>query len=153
MPSENADSGQREWQSSTASWSLLRQAARENRSRATPAEVALWEQLRNRGLGGFRFRRQHAIGRFIVDFYCIEAGLVIEVDGPIHLRQTVEDAEREAELELRGLRVIRFRNDEVVQETASVLERIATHLTPSPSPTSEGNSAVVMYYSRSMNCG
>jgi very-short-patch-repair endonuclease len=93
--------------------------------------------LRNRRLDGFKFRRQHAIGRFVVDFYCGEANLVIEVDGPVHRGQAVVDAERQREIEARGLRVIRFHNDEVLDETAVVLERIAAHLTPNPSPKSE----------------
>ncbi|HEU0073427.1 MAG TPA: endonuclease domain-containing protein [Dehalococcoidia bacterium] len=138
MPSEDAEPhAQRAWRAEAGTWSVLRQAARDNRAKPTVAEAMLWARLRHRGLEGSRFRRQHAIGRFIVDFYCSEANLVVEVDGPIHRYQEAEDTEREAELEGRGLRVIRFSNDEVMTDMAAVLRRIAAHLTPNPSPTSE----------------
>jgi very-short-patch-repair endonuclease len=86
---------------------------------------------------GVRFRRQHAIDRFLVDFYCAEASLVIEVDGPIHQQQVERDLEREKALATRGLTVLRFRNDEVLDDVTSVLARIAAYLTPNPSPISE----------------
>ena len=138
MPSESQEPRlQREWQADSSTWSLLRQAVRENRAKPTSTEAALWTELRNRRLNGYRFRRQHAIGRFVVDFYCSDARLVIEVDGPIHRSRRAEDRERDAELERRELRVIRFTNDEAMKEMPSVLGRIAAHLTPNPSPTSE----------------
>jgi very-short-patch-repair endonuclease len=88
-------------------------------------------------LNGAKFRRQHAIGRFVVDVYCAEAKLIVEVDGPIHESQSADDLERELELNGRGLTVIRFTNDEVMQRLEWVKTRIAIHLTPSPSPISE----------------
>jgi very-short-patch-repair endonuclease len=86
---------------------------------------------------GVRFRRQHAIGPFIVDFYCSECSLVIEVDGGIHELQIEQDAERQAFLEALGLKVLRFRDQEVLDHPERALKTIADNLTPSPSPTSE----------------
>ena len=101
------------------------QTARNLRQAMTPAEEQLWQHLRDRRLDGWHFRRQHPVGRFIVDFFCARAGLVVEVDGPIHLQQQAYDRERTALLEEeRGYRVIRFTNDEVMNDTAGVLQRI-----------------------------
>jgi len=94
------------------------------RREPTPAEKHLWKYLRNRQLLGFKFRRQHTIERFVVDFYCHEAQLVIEVDGEIHDYTPEEDRIRQAFLEFNGFRVIRFRNEEVLQRTQDVLARI-----------------------------
>ena len=66
------------------------------RREPTVAENRLWQELRGRKLDGLRFRRQHALGRFIVDFYCVSAGLVVELDGPIHEQQQETDRERKA---------------------------------------------------------
>jgi very-short-patch-repair endonuclease len=127
----------------------VRGAVRQNRRQQTLAEERLWQALRNRQLNGAKFRRQHVIGRFIVDFYCAEAHLVIEVDGPIHATQIDEDSERDRDLKNRGLTVLRFKNNSVIQELARVLDRIAAHLprvglddtvamdSDSPSPKSE----------------
>ena len=91
----------------------------------TPAEELLWQHLRGDQLDGWHFRRQHPVGRFIVDFFCAKAGLVIEVDGPIHQQQKAYDLERTQLLEIeRGYRVIRFSNDEVLNDIESVLQRI-----------------------------
>ena len=101
------------------------QAARNLRQAMTPAEKLLWQYLRDNQLDGWHFRRQHPVGRFIVDFFCAKARLVVEVDGPIHLQQQAYDRERTALLEEeRGYRVIRFTNDEVMNDTAGVLQRI-----------------------------
>lgn len=108
-------------------WEKLKPLAREMRRHPTAAERALWEVLRDRRLLGMKFRRQHAIGRFIVDFYCADAQLVIEVDGMIHQQTQEADAERTAYLEARGLRVIRFRNTDVLHDITTVvatLERV-----------------------------
>ena len=100
-------------------------AARELRQPLTPAEAFLWQHLRGNQLDGWHFRRQHPVGRFIVDFFCAKAGLVIEVDGPIHLKQQAYDQERTALLEEeRGYHVIRFTNDEVMGDIEGVLARI-----------------------------
>src|SRR6478735_8115223 len=73
--------------------------ARELRKRATPSEQALWTELRREGFRQFRFRRQHPIGPYIVDFFSSRTGIVIEIDGRIHDSQMEYDAERQAELE------------------------------------------------------
>ncbi len=114
--------------------------AKELRRNMTPAETKLWAALRRNQLDGFHFRRQQIIDGFIVDFYCHAVGLVVEVDGPIHdkAEQVEYDAERERVLEARGLHVLRVRNEEVMRNLGSVLERIrdACHaggdLTPQP---------------------
>jgi len=102
----------------------IQQAARDLRRGATPAESVLWEALRRDQLGGLRFRRQHAVDRFVLDFYCPACKLAVEVDGEIHLRQRERDDERTAVLNARGIRVIRFRNEEVLTDLSSVLARI-----------------------------
>ena len=103
----------------------------------TDAERILWQQLRRNQLDGFHFRRQQVIGEFIVDFYCPQAGLVIEVDGGRHQRQRAYDAERDKFLCGRGLRVLRFTNAEVSTDVRAVRRRIAAacrYLTPDPLP-------------------
>lgn len=94
------------------------------RDHPTLAEAAMWEILHGKKLGGFKFRRQHKIGPFIVDFYCHAANLVVEVDGPIHERQQDEDVKRSAWLTSIGLTVIRFRNEEILNEKGLVKQRI-----------------------------
>jgi very-short-patch-repair endonuclease len=89
----------------------------------TPAEKILWQELRGNKLG-IHFRRQQVIAGYIVDFYCHKADLVIEVDGRIHEKQKSEDAERDKVLTEMGLRVIRFRNDEVENNLVGVVGRI-----------------------------
>jgi very-short-patch-repair endonuclease len=85
-------------------------------------------ELRQRALSDFKFRRQHAIERFIVDFYCASARLVVEVDGPIHDYTPEEDALRQEYLEGLGLRVIRFTNDTVLYQIDVVLQQIEATL-------------------------
>src|SRR3990170_557361 len=99
--------------------------AREFRHPLTPAEAKIWDAVRNRQLG-FKVRRQHAIGRFIVDFYCAEVRLAIEIDWDAHSApdQAAYDAARTAWLEERGYKVIRFEAGEVGRNFASVLEAI-----------------------------
>ena len=99
------------------------QRAKELRRDMTPAEKILWQELRANKLG-LHFRRQQIIEGFIVDFYCHKAGLVVEVDGDIHDLQREEDARREKVLFELGLRVIRFRNDEVARDLSGVVKRI-----------------------------
>ncbi len=105
-------------------WAQIKPLAREMRKEPTVAEKALWERLRGKQVGELRFRRQHPIDKFIVDFYCAEARLVVEVDGPIHEQQQEYDALRQEFIEGLGIRVIRFANDEVLQHTDGVVERI-----------------------------
>ena len=99
------------------------QRAKELRREMTPAEKVLWQELRGNKLG-VHFRRQQVITGFIVDFYCHKAALVIEVDGDIHDLQQGEDARREKALSELGLRIVRFRNDEVLRDLSAVVGRI-----------------------------
>ena len=104
--------------------------ARELRSNMTECEKIMWNALRRKDLAGFRFRRQHPIDRFIVDFYCHEVKLVIEIDGEIHKYQQKEyDEGRTAELERFGLTVLRFTNESVVNDLNGVLLEIHKYLT------------------------
>jgi len=98
--------------------------AREMRSEPTPEEAILWRSLRKRQFGGFKFRRQHLIGAYIVDFYCPQAKLVVEVDGPVHLKQGEYDRAREDDLRAQGYQVIRFTNEEINTNLDMVLRRI-----------------------------
>jgi very-short-patch-repair endonuclease len=108
----------------------------------TPSENLLWQNLRNRKVNSYKFRRQHPISTYIVDFYCHEAKLVIEVDGGIHFidDNPEYDKFRTLQLEAFGLKVIRFRNEEVLKSMSEVLAEIRKHLTPGPSPLGEGES-------------
>ena len=109
-------------------WEMLKPLARQMRHDPTPAERPLWEAIRGRRMAGFKFRRQHAIGRFIVDFYSPQAGLVVEVDGPIHEYTEEEDTIRERFLESLGLTVLRFSNEEVLTALDAVLDRVVAAL-------------------------
>jgi very-short-patch-repair endonuclease len=104
----------------------VRDQARFLRRTASDAERRLWSRLRNHGLG-VKFRRQHPIGPYIVDFFCREAGLVIEVEPGPASRGGVgrAEAERARSLEERGLRVVRLSSDDVMTSFDSVLERIS----------------------------
>jgi very-short-patch-repair endonuclease len=99
-------------------------AAVDLRQRMTPAERRLWQALRADRLSGLRFRRQHAIGPFVVDFYCAAHRLVIEVDGEVHLTQAEYDAVRSQQLNEYGYRVLRFTNQEIMHLLPNVLECI-----------------------------
>jgi very-short-patch-repair endonuclease len=82
----------------------------------------MWILLRDRRLSGFKFRRQHHIRGYLVDLSCFARRLVVELDGPIHDTQKEADAERQAVIESFGYRVLRFKNDEVLDDPTSVLE-------------------------------
>lgn len=105
----------------------IRQRARELRRPPTPAEHNLWQYLSGRQASGYKFRRQHPIGHFIVDFYCAAAKLVIEIDGEIHMEQVEYDQARTDWLESQGYRVIRFTNREVDEAPIIVVETILEH--------------------------
>ena len=100
------------------------QRAREMRNEPTKPEATLWYYLRRKQLNGYRFRRQHPIDRFIVDFYCHELKLIIEVDGGSHGDREEYDSIRTAWLESKGYKVIRFWNNQVMKETDAVIETI-----------------------------
>ena len=103
----------------------MQHRARELRRTMTPAERKLWERLRYGQIEGAHFRKQHAVGRFILDFFCAKAKLVIEIDGDTHITQMEYDEQRTQWLnEQKHYRVIRFTNDEVHHHIEAVLERI-----------------------------
>ena len=93
----------------------------------TETEKILWEKLRNRTVFKVKFRRQHPIGIFIVDFYCHELKLAIEIDGGIHLRKDIieYDDGRSHDIEKYGIRILRFTNDEILSDLTKVLDEIA----------------------------
>ena len=105
---------------------LILARARELRRPLTPAEAKLWQRLRGKQLYGLKFRRQHPIFRFVVDFFCSEHKLVVEVDGQHHAEpeQQAYDEARTEWLEQRGNRVIRFTNREVQSNIEGVLNEI-----------------------------
>jgi very-short-patch-repair endonuclease len=100
--------------------------ARTFRKNMTSAETLLWSQLRRKKCGGMKFRRQQIIEGFIADFFCAEKNLVIEVDGPIHDRESQKknDQHRHEVFKLRGIREMRFKNREVVKNVEDVIKRI-----------------------------
>ncbi len=109
---------------------------RELRAHCTDAEAALWFHLRDRRTCGFKFRRQFPCGPFILDFYCAERHLAIELDGGQHFEPAVQayDERRTAFLCGRGIRVLRFATDLVFREPRAVLEMIRLVLCEDPSP-------------------
>ena len=108
----------------------LVELARELRKKQTSAEGLLWQLLRNRQLLEFKFRRQHQFGDYVADFYCNEAQLVIECDGSLHEsnEQWYHDRNRDAYMIAQGLRILRFTNDRILNDTEEVLEEIAKYL-------------------------
>ena len=111
------------------------------RKEFTAAEKELWNRLRNRALAGLKFRRQQPIGKYIVDFYCAEEALIIEVDGAVHLDRQAKDKHRQRWLESEGFKVLRFLNTDVHRNIETVLEEILRNvdsgdvtLTPTPLP-------------------
>ncbi|MDP4261820.1 MAG: endonuclease domain-containing protein [Bacteroidota bacterium] len=106
------------------------QNALELRHSETEAEKKLWQLLRNRQVKQKKFRRQHAIDNYVLDFYCHECRLAIELDGGIHdLKENRQyDAARKSVLSEYGITVIRFRNEQIMEEVEKVLEKIAEYL-------------------------
>ncbi len=98
--------------------------ARKMRKAPTEPERRLWQRLRGKQLAGFKFRRQHPLGRFILDFYCHAVKLAIEVDGESHVGKEAYDQRRTRWIEAHGIVVIRFSNQEVMQNMEGVLIRI-----------------------------
>ena len=114
-------------------------AARRLRRAMTPVELALWQALRGKQLDGLKFRPQHPVGQFILDFWCPACRLAVELDGGAHAGQQQQDQARTEKLEEYGYRVIRFRNEEVLYDLPSVLERIRQAAWP-PCPPKMGES-------------
>lgn len=109
------------------------------RSASTDAEHRLWKHMRDRRANGYKFRRQQPVGRYIVDFICFEARLIVEADGGQHQEQGAYDSARTRYLESRGYRVLRFWNSDILARTESVLSAIHLALTtPHPDPLPQG---------------
>ena len=120
----------------------VRVRARELRHGQTDAEALLWSKLRSRQIGGLKFRRQHPIGPYFGDFACVEAGLVIELDGGQHgdVNWAIRDEKRAARMARLGFHTLRFWNNDVLIQTEAVLEKIlqlAGTLTPALSRSRE----------------
>ena len=100
--------------------------ARQLRKRSTISEKILWGRLRRHQLDELKFKRQHHIGRYIVDFFCSELNLIIELEGGIHEKENQKEYDdvRFEELESRGFKILRIKNDEVVNEIENVLKKI-----------------------------
>jgi very-short-patch-repair endonuclease len=114
---------------------LSRDRAKSLRRSSTDAELRLWRLLRARRILPHKFRRQHPVGAYIVDFVCVEKMLVIEVDGSQHMDEAEYDARRTAALEQLGYCVLRFWDNDVLLKPRSVLESIYAALgCPSPGP-------------------
>ena len=107
------------------------------RTNQTEAEQRLWYHLRAHRFMDLKFKRQKPMGRYIVDFVCVERRLIIELDGGQHAEQVVYDQHRDAWLRSQGYTVLRFWNNEVMQQLDGVLEQIRLTLTLSPSPSPE----------------
>lgn len=105
----------------------LYQHGRELRQESTEAEKLLWTELRNRKLNGLKFRRQHPLDKFIVDFYCNEKKLVVEVDGDVHDENINKEYDEARTVMLAGLNitVLRFKNEEVITNVRDVLKKIS----------------------------
>ncbi|MGP0628978.1 endonuclease domain-containing protein [Nitrospina sp. 32_T5] len=108
-------------------FSSLRQKLRRD---SPPAERLLWSRLRRKQLNGYKFRRQYGIEKYVVDFYCPEARLAVEIDGPTHFNDAAEqqDPVRQQRIEKLGITVFRFTNDEVYQNMEGVLTKILEQL-------------------------
>jgi 5-methyltetrahydrofolate--homocysteine methyltransferase len=111
-------------------YSLLKEFSEKNRKNATTSELILWEQLKSKNLKNYKFRRQHIIGQYIADFVCLSKKLIIELDGPIHqLPENQESDEiRTNWLNGQGFKVLRFKNEDVINNIDKVLEIILNTL-------------------------
>jgi very-short-patch-repair endonuclease len=123
-------SGQEEYPIYFGAGPELLRFAGDLRKAMTPAEKVLWKRLRNKQVKGFRFRRQHALKDFVVDFFCYDAMLVIEIDGEVHddPRQNERDFQSTNILKRLGIREIRIKNEEVLNQTDYVINKIESAL-------------------------
>jgi very-short-patch-repair endonuclease len=110
----------------------IKDKAKKLRKKMTEAEKILWSRIRNRKVNGMYFRRQHPYGIYILDFFCFEANLVIEIDGLIHLSRHEYDLERTKYLESSGLKIIRFTNTEIENRIEWVINKIQKAVDPFP---------------------
>ena len=107
------------------------------RNELSRAEAVLWREIRGEKLAGYKFRRQHSVGPFVMDFYCPERKLAVEVDGDSHFLEGKElyDKEREEYINSFGIKILRFTNSEVFKSLESVVEKIRELFrTPPPTP-------------------
>lgn len=106
------------------------------RSNMPQAEIILWSKLKNKGLLGYKFRRQYSIGKFVVDFYCPELKLAVEIDGDSHYIEgsDVYDSERQTVIESYGITFLRFTNEDIYKNLDGVLSSIAGFVKTSPTP-------------------
>jgi very-short-patch-repair endonuclease len=124
--------------------SHLRAYARDMRREPTDAEKKFWRLVRDRRLAGSKFKRQYPIGRYIADFVCLEAKLIVELDGGRHAEQQAYDAVRDAFLAAEGFHVLRFWNSDVLTNADGIAERLFHLLkgggapSPQPSPPETG---------------
>ncbi|MBJ6987251.1 MULTISPECIES: endonuclease domain-containing protein [unclassified Devosia] len=118
---------------STLKTKFAAQAAKRLRANLTDAEIKLWEHIPERQLNGFKFVRQLPVGAYIADFAYREADLIVELDGGQHA-ENAKDAARTRDLAAHGYSVLRFWNDDVLENTEGVLTAIAEHLSKAPSP-------------------
>jgi very-short-patch-repair endonuclease len=130
-------------QGQTSKRILIPRLQRSLRNNATDAERTLWQQLRNKQVGGCKFRRQHPCGNYILDFVCLERRVVVEVDGSQHFEAAGYDNARTLFLRSARFGVLRFWNNQVFRELDGVLEiirrELANRTTPSPpNPPLEG---------------
>jgi len=121
---------------------FLIKTAKALRNRSTDVERLLWRYLRAKQMEGLKFRRQQSIGRYIVDFACLEKKIIIEVDGGQHAVERRKDTERDEWFTSQGFKVLRFWNNEVLTNTQGVLEKIRisclSHPPLNPLPSREG---------------
>lgn len=114
---------------------MANEFARRLRRNQTKAERMLWQALRGKQLGGYRFRRQHPMGPYVADFICLERKLIVELDGDQHAFDATRDKKRDDWLQSRGYFVLRFWNNEVYDNLPGVLEKLLEHLQiPQASP-------------------
>jgi len=125
-----------------------REFARQLRQDQTSAEEKVWQLLRNNQFMGLKFRRQHVVEGFVVDFYCHEHGLVIELDGGIHDRKMRRDYDRLRQIELgaKGIAFIRIRNDEFIHNENVLFDKIREKIKLAPRPLGEGPMMVQSEY-------
>ncbi|WP_430934466.1 endonuclease domain-containing protein [Saccharicrinis sp. 156] len=102
----------------------LKQFRRHLRNNSTPAETELWKYLKNKQVNGLRFRRQHPIGNYILDFYCVQIKLAIELDGEVHVYNEEYDLKRDTFLNEQGISVLRYENKFVFEFLEQILEEI-----------------------------
>ena len=128
--------------------------ARGLRRSETSVERVLWSKLRNRQIDGWKFKRQVPFGYYILDFFCPEARLAVEVDGATHAtaKEIADDAERTTFLQGNAVKVLRFSNSNVTKIIGGALEMIYLHLGQQPAPSS-GPSDHLLPKGRRIHCG